>query len=164
MCDGPCKWYDMKIINVLWVPVWDEWQQDRQTLQEQWRITGSQMWLAASQLPWQNYRPVGTLYWCDCLLYSFRYTINCFSTAAETSSSRRNVKMKSVNKYHIECFACFESKMLTAQKILAANKHPCRTHHLHGCVNEWHSNVWWPEVNIITWAKRHPIPRVTGLH
>lgn len=96
--------------------------------------------------------------------YSFRYTINCFSTAAETSSSRRNAKMKSVNKYHIEWFACFESKMLTAKKILTANKHPCRTHHLHGCVNEWHSNVWWPEVNIITRAKRHPIPRVTGLH
>lgn len=64
----------------------------------------------------------------------------------------------------INTFACFESKMLTAQKILTANKHPCRTHHLHGCVNEWHSNVWWPEVNIIPRAKRHPIPRVTGLH
>lgn len=42
--------------------------------------------------------------------------------------------------------------------------HLSKTHHLHACVNEWHSNVWGSEIHIITRPKRHPIPSVSGFH
>lgn len=152
MCDGPFKFCDMKTKQIIhvWAPAWHEWPQDHRTLQEQWRITGSQMWLAASQLPWQNDRPVGKLCWLDCFLHSLKGTLLfpywCW-----------------YKQFYKEDFVC-ESKVPILKKRLTANERLCRTHHLHGCVNKWHSNVWWSKVNIITRAKRHPVARVTGLH
>lgn len=56
------------------------------------------------------------------------------------------------------------STMLTVDYQWLGELLTTRTHHLHGRVNEWHSNVWRSEIHIIARAKRHPIPRVTGLH
>lgn len=45
-----------------------------------------------------------------------------------------------------------------------AKKNPSRTYHLHGRVNERHSDVWRFQVNVIPGAKRDTVPVVSGLH